>query len=476
MLSLLSAPASGASAADPGSENRYSATSPQASVGAWKRTDLRPVTQPAVVGDRVLLYVVDGHRLRVIALDARSGATVWSDQAFQSGVTNGVPPYLTVADRKVIYVRGGYGFEPELVAADVRTGRRAWRSDLIVIASWPHVCHDDQTAVCVAGFLVTGRSGTSQLAFDAHTGKLRSTTLVSTSDDGREIGDSLFDPGRRNPETLAATRRAKVTWRHPLARIFPQAGASTDWGWDLDRIDGGGLFVGSVASAPVKRTNSKIVVDLSRSMTAGFRILDGSTLWRETGTAYACGLLPCPGRDPAPFSSPSSVQRETRVGVRLRESGTVTASPTNPLPVASSDARVTLEGFEPETGRTRWEFDAGHDVGLITFRRLPPQLASTTIVLPDSGGNLTAVDLADGARRQVAATETGWCSAPIIYKLRLYRLEMYVGQFELYSCNAAGVRLRPPRTAPGFVGAIGGRIGQRVVWSDRRGVYTAQRS
>src|SRR5262249_37039034 len=80
-----------------------------------------------------------------------------------------------------------------------------------------------------------------------------------------------------------------------LASVFPAPGLSTDNGWDFDRVPAAGLFVGSVAGPPVSSTGSSATIDLSRVMTAGFRISDGTAVWRDAGTLYACGWLPCPG-------------------------------------------------------------------------------------------------------------------------------------------------------------------------------------
>jgi outer membrane protein assembly factor BamB len=440
----------------------------------WSRTDLRPVTQPAAIGDRLLLYAANAGRLSVVALDARSGSTVWSEAAFPSFITQGVPPFLTVLRKKVIYVHRVGAFGAQLVAADPRTGRMAWRSKTGGFTSWPSVCPDEAAAICVTGYLFSHARRSNLLRFDASSGKLLSTTLLAASAFGREIGEGLFDPSQRDPELLLAVRGSTVTWKEPLAKVFTLPGASTDWGWDFDRIERVGLFVGSPAWRPVRTTRKRFVLDLSHSMSAGFRISDGSVVWRDRGSTYVCGLLPCPGTDQTAFSSTRQAKsRGTTVGIRFREVGTISVSRTGVLPVASGDARVSVEGFEPETGRILWTFDAGHDAGLITFRRLPPQIGTTTIVLRDTNGAI-AIDLADGSHRSMPATASGWCREPILYKLRIAgRSTPYGGQFALFACTVNGVRLATPKRAPAFVGVIGAHTVGLVIWSDRRGIVAA---
>jgi hypothetical protein len=450
-------------------------SSPSGSSGGWSRRDLRPVTQPAVVGDRLLLYAANAGRLSVVALDARSGSTVWSQPAFPSFVTRGVSPFLTVVLRNVIYVRRVGAFGAQLVAADPRTGRVAWRSKTGGFTSWPSVCPDEAAAVCVTGYLFSHRRRTNLLRFDASSGKLLSTTLLAAGAFGREIGEGLFDPSQRNPELLLAIRGSMVTWKEPLAKIFTLPGASTDWGWNFDRVRRVGLFVGSPGWRPVHTTGTHVVSDLSHSMTAGIRISDGSAVWRDRGTSYVCGLLPWSGTGRASFSSPeNAASGGTKIGVRLRESGTISVRRGTAFPDRVRNAHVSVEGFDPASGRTLWTFDAGRDLGLITFRRLPPQLGATTVVLHGKKG-LTAIDLAGGTWHAVAPTVPGWCSEPMLYKLRFGgRSSLYVGQFALFACSANGKRLARPSRAPGFIGAIAARTDALIVWSSRNGVSAAR--
>src|SRR3954470_15216097 len=81
------------------------------------------VSQPAVVGDRVVLYVAAGGGLRVVALDVATGATVWSHDATTSDMTPGEPPYLAIIGSEVVYVAKGPDsnmdpFVPDAVCAD----------------------------------------------------------------------------------------------------------------------------------------------------------------------------------------------------------------------------------------------------------------------------------------------------------------------------------------------------------------------
>ena len=103
--------------------------SARGSVGAWRRSDLKPVTQPAPLGGRFLLYAASEGGLRILALDARSGSTVWSAVASPSGIAPGQPPELALVDGYVIYLREVSGRRlAQLVASDPSTGREVWQS------------------------------------------------------------------------------------------------------------------------------------------------------------------------------------------------------------------------------------------------------------------------------------------------------------------------------------------------------------
>jgi putative pyrroloquinoline-quinone binding quinoprotein len=448
----------------------------------WSRSDLRPVSQPAAVADRFVQLVARGGELGIVALDAASGSTAWSDIASSSQVAPGEPPTFAIAAGAAIYLRKIHGDIAELVAREVQTGRRIWHGNRGTFSSWPTVCPGARLVLCLSGALASKAASGLQLRFDALTGKRLKGPFITDSG-GRLVGAALFDPGRRDPELLVATSGSRVAWRRALREIFPLPGASTDWGWNFDRAGGVGLYIGSPGWRPVSRSGRRLVVDLSRAMTAGFRIGDGAVVWRNRGASYVCNYLPCAGGLPAGFSGPLNASwRGPTVGLRARERGTARGEEGKIQTTLSAGTRTTLEGFDPATGHTRWSFPAGRNVGLITRTLLPPQLGAATIALADAAGQLRAVDLADGSRRALRPSAPAWCRKVVLYEQKVpyttanASITTYVGQYALFPCRADGRRRPTPRGIPPYVGAIGASTAGRIAWSDTTAVNAAPAS
>jgi hypothetical protein len=444
----------------------------------WTRHDLKPVTQPAPAGGALVLYVAQNGGLRIVALDPQTGKTVWSDQASTSDAAPGQPPELAVVGGNVIYLRRVARFVAQIIEADAGSGKERWHSDAGVFTGFPGVCPDDASAICASGSLLSQRKESLELRFDTATGRQLPGPDIASSG-GREVGAGLFDPGRRKPELLVATRKASVAWSRPLSKIFPLRGVSTDWGWNFDRVPRVGLFVGTPGWPPIRRTRSRLVFDLARSMTAGFRISNGSVAWRSRGTRYVCTYLPCAGGQQAGYDIGKRRTNGPRVGLRLLETGTVSfATSGAPKPVVSRAARVTIQGFSPARGRTIWSFAAGRNVGLMTQMLIPAQVGPNTVVLRDGRRRPVALDLARGSRRAVTATAQGWCRKPTQYRQAIaYEtgngppVHDYVGQFALFPCTASTQHRVPlAGRVQAFVGAIGARTASLIAWSDTTGV------
>lgn len=454
-----------------------------ARASGWTRDGLRAVTQPVGVAGRFVVYVASGGGLRVVALDARTGATAWSNAASPSEVTPGEAAELALVDGAVIYIRPDTGGLSELAAADPATGRELWQTQPGYFTSWPYPCTGDPKNVCATGYLSVEPAQTVVLTFDGHTGALLPSASISAAGSGRQIGNGLFDPGQRKTEqTLVAASGSSVTWTRPLASIFTLPGASTDWGWNIDRVPRAGLFVGSVGFAPTVLTQSRYVNDLSRAMTAGFRISDGVTVWRDPGATYMCNELPCPGSVQAGFAGPATMNASgPTIGVSLSATGTATGSPNTVGETISPAAQITFEGFNPATGQILWRYNAGHDTALLGKGDLPPQVALNTVVLATAAHRLIILNLNTGSRHPASPDVPAWCRAPLLYTQHTpypaangRSITQYVGQFSLYPCTASGQRLATPKRVQSFLAAIGARSDGLTAWSENSDVIAAR--
>ena len=441
--------------------------------GRWARTDFLAVSQPIGIGGRFIVLTATPRGLRVVALDARSGSTVWSDAATPTETAPGVTPSLLLEGGDVIYPRLERSGLAQLVSVDAATGATVWRGAKGVFTAWPSSCLGRRQAVCISGVPATRHPGFELLSYDAATGRaLRPLPLTRGA---RQLTLGLFDGGARNPERLLAVAAGRSEWSQPLARIFTLAHASTDWGWNIERDGALGLFVGSVGVKPMVLTAQRFVSNLSLAMTAGFRTTDGSVAWRAPGQ-YECVLLPCPGDSPS--ASPGvSTGAALTVALLLRQSGTETGVPSvAKLGTLSAGATSTLAGVDPASGRTLWSAPLGTAGTALAAGRFPPQTSAQTIVVP-AGARLSELNLRTGATRPIKPGAPAWCRAltsyrePSPYRTSSgFSVVTYYGQPSITPCTAEGGAVPVPRHAPGFVGAIGAETGGVVAWSGRQGV------
>lgn len=461
-----------------GSSTKPTAFSAPHVVSGWSRVDLTPVSQPVVAGGTVVVYVSAGGGLQLVGLDPADGKTRWKVPASTGDVTPGVAPELTTDGTTVFYLDTAAG-GTEVAALDAESGHRVWASRAGSFTSWPELCPGDPNDVCSVGSF--SANGASLLRFVASSGHPLASAQISDSPSARELTPGLFDTGDRNPDTLAAASGSSVAWTRPLADIFSAPGESTDNGWNLDRINQIGLFVGSVGGPPTSETDQQAVLDLSKTMTAGFRIADGSPVWTDTGTTYLCSILPCPGATGTGSSGAGGGDsRGPQVALRVRATGSITETEGNLTPTVSPGMHAALEGFDPATGHTTWSLDITGDLGLVTQSKLPPRAGQTVLILPGAGGAPVEVDLTTGTQRPVPAGTIAWCQAPTSYKENPgypagngQVIHDYTGDFAINPCDADQHQVPDPSQAPSFVGPA---VGGLVVWSEADKIVAAPES
>jgi hypothetical protein len=449
-----------------------SASSAPASHG-WTRAGVGAVSQPAPVGGKFVVYAQHKGSLEVVALNATDGSTAWTASASPSAVTAGVAAELAVRAGSVFYLQGvgspGAGLA-RVVARSAASGKLIWQTAPGTFETWPEICPDETSAVCANG--VVGGVGSGQLRFSAASGEVLSVVQMgSASFPGRELGPDLFDPGGRSPERLLAVNKGRRAWVRKLSSIFTLPHATTDGGWEFDRF--GSRFVGSVGRRP-KVKNGTATVELAPTMTAGFSSATGRVEWRASGF-YACGQpLPCPGRSEAGYSSPSSYTPAS-VGIRLIGRGTETGPINGGKPTVSRDAAVSIQGFNPVSGKAEWSFNAGRNIPLLTLRGALPQVGATSIVLKTGSGSV-ALDLRTGKTSHLRATSRAWCQRTILYHLAhaaYYggRRGLYVGGESLFPCTLGARRVATPAKLPGLVRLIGAGTDGITAWVDAGAVH-----
>lgn len=366
---------------------------------AWRNTELHPIDQPKAIGAAVVGIVsTDDHKLLLIGLDPATGGKRWQQPLTPSAVTVGV--HIGVAkvdDDKVAYLRptGDDLLYAELVLADARTGNDLAKSPPAVFTAPPHVCANGKD-VCTASLVPPARRG-SQYRLEIATGD------YLPDGDGVPPGarplstSGLLDLGDRPGNTLALLRNGTLQWRTPVSAAFPP-GFSSDHGWAWHLFADQHVFVGSVYGE-FTAVGQKYTHDLaSSSATAGLAETTGEVLWRDSGSTVDCNLgdgdypVRCRARGLAAFQEGAATTYE--------------------------ELDVTVEGFDPTTGRTTWSVPMGAAKGLKDHTTLPSIAGPTQVVLNGPTGPVQ-LDYASGETRVPTPGATFWCLTFVRYELTL---------------------------------------------------------
>lgn len=391
-------------------------TSPPAEIDepvqvVWS-VDLDIVAGPRIAGDTVLVHVVEGEQLSLVGFDADSSAERWRAPASPGEVVTGIAVVPRVVDGHPVYFRphDRDNLYAELVVADPVTGDDIAVSDALLFRSTPSTCPDDERAICLQVRETYDDTATAQrMGIDADGSLTEDTVMAGVEHWNRPIGArGLVDLRVDDVEYLAVYEAGEELWRHPVEELFGERHSSNfGWSWGYDEATD--LYIGSFGFEPDETEDTQIL-DMSRGKLVAVERTTGEVRWIEEGVYDHCGgAAAVPGDDAIALQAAGeSVAGVRDLPVRCHVSGElVFGSDVEPEPV---DIRV--EGYDPATGRTVWQVEAGDARVLLgNFARSedgPVMLAGSTGIVVDIDGTPTVIDLATGETAE-AGDETLWC-------------------------------------------------------------------
>ncbi|MFC4066254.1 hypothetical protein [Actinoplanes subglobosus] len=355
----------------------------------WRTTGLHPIGQPIEVGGVAVGYLVRDRHLYARAMRPESGEVLWEREITPSRQTAGILILPAKAGDNVVLLeprpQSGKNWASLAIIEPV-TGRVLQNSRPAIFRTTPYGCFDDEAACAMS---VPFKGGVrKEYRLDSMTGAFTPNPADLAS--ARTVGEGgLMELGIRPEEPLALVRDGEIQWRRPIGDAFP-TGYSTDNGWNWMHAEEEGVFAGSVYG-PGTWTADAVSIDLSKGASAGLDERTGAVLWRDNGSEVGCDYSLSLRGEPVRCRSRGTVRYEHKV---QRES--------------FKDVDVTLEGFDPRTGRTRWSIPAGPATALISFLTSTP-VAGARSILADLPAGKRKIDLADGSLTVPAPGEVFWC-------------------------------------------------------------------
>ncbi|WP_154674070.1 RAD23 family protein [Nakamurella lactea] len=420
---------------------------------AWRSAGFAPVAPAVEAAGVLLVYGTVGSKLSLYALDPTDGTVVWTQPAGY-GIQ-----YVDADDALAVFTdEGRVGYlrpdksEPrrsQLIIADARTGKDLIRSTAGYLTNDIWDCGSKSPGICITGYPVDHPDDLVSLQLDEKTGAF--TDRAGGSTGGLEpMGSHDVYVGDPNDPRIIRRLNGKTVWVKKLSDYT-----------DISRWHGKFSQIASDNMVMVTLTMSSPVAHGIRSrypadaMTLGIDLSTGTLRWKDSGTVNACA---------------GSVTARPGL-LRCRLSGTVTdTTTTDPaaLPSAvASDLKVSLEAYDPRTGKARWRTAVGNVPLLAVYgnQALVPD-GQDTVLLARASKPLV-IDLRTGRSTPAPADRVFWCpdnwtaprSVPVASGGQLFTDVMTSGL--VMPCNASG------RASKGTIGELPVTAG--VPMSDERG-------
>lgn len=405
---------------------------------------------PVAGGGRVLVLVSASDRsVWLEAVDARTGKVAWKLPESFSEITPGVEttPLVHAGVVLALVPVGGAGSPyVRLEGVRVASGAVAWRSrSRSVVTDAPSSCPQPlgRNGFCVVAATAPGKPS-ALVALAPATGA--GAAVVPGVERSMSTTPGLYQ-AYSTPSVLIGVRTPGGTvWGQPVSRLFG-AGYDPNDGWDFDQS--GAAWIGFVGKARHGTT-----VPLGGQNTIAVSQATGKRLWSDPGV-FECG-----GQD---ILTGDWLCLLTGTAT-LTASGKVTTS---------KDASLTLEGFDPATGRITWRLPAGHIADLMRGDVAIGDAHHLLVSTPQA--RKLVVDLRNGATAAPAAGQAFWCGHANFFRIappKGVTTPQRVGSNLYAPCNAS----RQPLTAlPGAPAVAAVDVGPMRVWAAPAGLEATRR-
>jgi hypothetical protein len=233
----------------------------------------------------------------------------------------------------------------------------------------------------------------------------------------------------------------------------------------------GDAVAGSLAPQ-LQREGKAWSVSLAQGSVVGIDAQTGTRLWTESGTTtFYCPAVPH-AEDDADY-----------LPIRCRTKGTFgTSGPDEQVRV--SDLDLTVEGYNPRTGKATWNVPLGAAMSATgTPGAQAMAIDANSWLYPDARGGAMILDLSTGKPRKPADGERGWCrgeaedwtfGAPWGDEDVTKRSRMNPFTPCQWKDGKVTPGEIPPAAAAGAVEAVIVAGGALAVWVDRSGVRAAR--
>ncbi len=409
----------------------------------WTDTEFRPLGQPVAAGSGVVLYTETNTVAYITVLDGATGAVRWRRPASVGGEAPGVTLNPAVVAGTVVYLQPDefYPAMGNVVVADAMTGVAAFTSELYDISERPRECAGH---VCFRAWV---NGVVTALTMDIGTGAVTPDPDAAIGD-SRRIGtaglESITEPDK--PERIARQGAVGANWDRPMSDVFG-AGYSSDFGWSFRYFADINVFVGAVGYDP-KGTDAN-AIGRSRKLW-GIDGATGAVLWSADGAENWCLV------DAAGASDDDALH-----AIRCQWGAAATVGADHKL----GSGAVSIQGFDPATGRPTWTVPLADQTGHNgdTWRTGIRRGFGGRLMAPGADGTL-AIDPRTGAAGAVGSEQvlcTTDIETPIWGGSRIFDGKPYNNYrtgAARDSCRADGARVATSTTWPAGVGAVIGDV------------------